>query len=138
MKRVLVAGSTGYLGGFVCRELAARGLIGPGTNRVNPIHGADLAVVCADAIESGETEIAVGDPQIMTWQEVAQIAFEVLRRPAKVTSVPAWLMWTVVRLTRLVNRHQGELLAFFATMAMSDIVAPPTGTRTLARHFEGN
>lgn len=23
--RVLVAGSTGYLGGFVCRELAARG-----------------------------------------------------------------------------------------------------------------
>ena len=25
MKRVLVAGSTGYLGGFVCRELAARG-----------------------------------------------------------------------------------------------------------------
>jgi uncharacterized protein YbjT (DUF2867 family) len=25
MKRILVAGSTGYLGGFVCRELRARG-----------------------------------------------------------------------------------------------------------------
>jgi len=25
MKRILVAGSTGYLGGFVCRELEARG-----------------------------------------------------------------------------------------------------------------
>ena len=25
MKRILVAGSTGYLGGFVCRELKARG-----------------------------------------------------------------------------------------------------------------
>ena len=38
-------------------EMARKGrvwLIGSGANRVNPIHGADLAVVCADAIESRE------------------------------------------------------------------------------------
>ena len=101
-------------------EMARKGrvwLIGSGTNRVNPIHGADLAVVCADAIESADREIAVGGPQVMTWREVAQLAFEVLDQPAKVTCIPVWLMWLVVRLVRLFNRHQGELLAFFTTMA---------------------
>ena len=120
-------------------EMARQGrvwLIGAGTNRVNPIHGADLAVACADAIERGETEITVGGPQTMTWREVAKLAFTALRRPTKVTYVPEWLMWTVVRAARLFNRHQGELLAFFTTMATTDVVATPTGSRTLARHFE--
>jgi len=29
----------------------------------------------------------------------------------------------------------GDLLAFFTTMATSDVVAPPNGTRTLEAHF---
>ena len=121
-------------------EMACKGrvwLIGSGTNRVNPIHGADLAVVCADAIESADREIAVGGPQVMTWHEVAQLAFEVLDQPARVTCIPVWLMWPVVRLVRLFNRHQGELLAFFTTMATTDVVAPETGTCTLKQHFQG-
>jgi uncharacterized protein YbjT (DUF2867 family) len=120
-------------------EMARRGrvwLIGSGKNGVNPIHGADLAVVCADAIESGDTEIAVGGPQVMSWREVAELAFEVLDRPAKVTCVPQWVMWPIVRLLGLFNRHRGELLAFFVTMATTDVVAPPTGNRTLERHYE--
>jgi hypothetical protein len=36
---------------------------------------------------------------------------------------------------RLFSRHQGELLAFFTTMATTDVVAPPTGTHTLEAHF---
>jgi hypothetical protein len=121
-------------------DMARRGkvwLIGSGKNHVNPIHGADLAVVCADAIESSAREIAVGGPQRMTWHEVAQLAFEVLDRPPRVTSIPHWLMWPVVRLIRLFNRHQGELLAFFTTMATTDVVAPEAGTRTLEQHFKG-
>jgi hypothetical protein len=93
--------------------------------------------VCADAIESADREIAVGGPQTMTWRQVAKLAFEVLGRPAKVTCVPERLMWPVVRLIRLSNRHQGELLAFFTTMATTDVVAPRTGTRTLEQHFKG-
>jgi uncharacterized protein YbjT (DUF2867 family) len=119
-------------------EMARRGrvwLIGPGENRVNPIHGADLAVACADAMEGEETEIDVGGPQTMTWREVAELAFDVLGRPAKVTSIPPWLMWSVVRLVRLFNRHRGDLLAFFTTMATSDVVAPSSGTHTLEAHY---
>ena len=40
-----------------------------------------------------------------------------------------------VRLVRLFNRYQGELLAFFATMATADVVAPATGTHTLETQY---
>lgn len=119
-------------------EMARRGrvwLIGSGENRVNPIHGADLAVCCADAIDGDQREIEVGGPETLTWKEVAMLAFEVLDRPARVTPIPEWLMWAAVRLVRLFSRHQGELLAFFTTMATTDVVAPATGTRTLETHY---
>lgn len=130
---------TGYfsdMGDFF--EMARKGrvwLIGSGENRVNPIHGADLAAACADAIEGDATEIDVGGPQTKTWNEVAALAFEVLEKPAKVSRVPEWLMWTAIRLTKLFNRHQGDLLAFFTTMSTTDVVAPSTGTHTLDEHY---
>ncbi len=121
-------------------QMARKGrvwLIGSGEARVNPIDGADLAVACADALEGDVTELAVGGPQTLTWNEVAALAFDVLGAPALVTHIPGALMWAAVRLIRLFNRHQGELLAFFTTMATTDVVAPPTGTRTLAAHYRG-
>lgn len=130
---------TGYFSdmGEVLR-MARKGrvfVIGDGSNRVNPIHGADLAVACVDGVEGPEEEIDVGGPETMTWNEVAALAFEALDRPARISRVPAWLMWAVVRLVRVFNRHQGELLAFFTTMATTDVVAPSSGTHTLDDHF---
>jgi len=110
-------------------------LIGSGKNRVNPIHGADLAARCVDAVDGNQREIDVGGSEIMTWREVAELAFATQAKPLKVTRVPAWLMWSVVRLVRLFNRHQGELLAFFTTMATTDVVAPATGSHSLKEHF---
>ena len=110
-------------------------LIGDGTNRVNPIHGADLAVACADAVEGGASEMDIGGPEAMTWNEAAELAFDAVGRPAKITHVPERLMWFLVRLVRLVNRHQGELLAFFTTAATTNVSAPAAGSHTLARHF---
>lgn len=130
---------TGYfsdMGEFF--EMARKGrvyLVGSGDKRVNPIHGADLAVRCVDAIDATQREIDVGGPEIMTWREVAELAFATRAKPPKVTYIPAWLMWSVVRLVRVLNRHQGELLAFFTTMATTDVVAPATGSRSLKEHF---
>jgi uncharacterized protein YbjT (DUF2867 family) len=130
---------TGYFSDMgVFFEMARKGrvyLVGSGGNRVNPIHEADLAVQCADAIEGDRREIDVGGPDIMTWNEVARLAFASQDKPPKVTRIPAWLVWSAVRLVRLFNRHQGELLAFFATMGTSDVVAPAVGSHCLEEHF---
>jgi uncharacterized protein YbjT (DUF2867 family) len=133
---------TGYfsdMGDFL--QMAKKGrvyLIGRGSNRMNPIHGADLAVSCVDAMEGERQEIDVGGPEIFTYREIAQLAFQSLRKPARITAVPVWVMRSVIAVTRIFSKHQAELLAFFTTATTSDVVAPRVGTHSLEAHFESH
>jgi uncharacterized protein YbjT (DUF2867 family) len=110
-------------------------LIGQGKNKVNPIHGADLAVTCVDAAEGEQKEIDVGGPEVLTYREIAELAFQSLAKPVHITSVPVWIMKLLVVATRIFNKHQAGLLAFFTTAMTSDVVAPATGARSLTAHF---
>ncbi|MGD9367569.1 MAG: SDR family oxidoreductase [Desulfobacteraceae bacterium] len=119
-------------------EMAKKGriyLIGKGSNRMNPIHGADLAECCVGALDKEKQEIDVGGPEVMTYREIAELAFRTIGSPARITAVPVWIMKAAVTVTKLFNKHQGELLAFFITAMTSDVVAPSTGTRYLDAHF---
>jgi uncharacterized protein YbjT (DUF2867 family) len=111
-------------------------LIGRGDNRINPIHGADLAQVCVDAVDREASEIDVGGPEVFTHREIAQLALKSAGRPKRITSIPVGLMRSIVFLTRRFNRHQGELLAFFTEATTADAVAPATGSRSLGDYFD--
>ena len=130
---------TGYfsdMGQFF--DMAGKGrvyLFGPGNNRINPIHGADLAVCCVDALEGEKQEIDVGGPEVLTFREIARLALEVQGKRVKITSVPVWLMRLIITVTRIFNKRQGELLAFLITAMTSEGVAPVTGIHTLKEHF---
>jgi hypothetical protein len=67
---------------------------------------------------------------------MAELAFRTLGRPARITALPVWVMKTAVAAAKVVNKHRGELLAFFTTAMSSDVVAPTTGTRRLDAHFK--
>jgi hypothetical protein len=53
----------------------------------------------------------------------------------RIASVPVWMIRGLVSLSRVFNRHQGELLAFFTEAMTADAVAPAAGFRSLADHF---
>lgn len=119
-------------------KMARRGrvyLIGSGQNRINPIHGADLAVTCVDAADGIEKEIDVGGPEILSHREMAQVAFRSLGKKTRISRIPTLVMKSVVFGTKLFNAHQGELLAFFSTAMTSEAVAPPVGIHRLEDHF---
>jgi len=130
---------TGYfsdMGEFL--KMAKRGrvfLFGKGENRMNPIHGLDLAVSCVDAISSQDKEVNIGGPQALSYREIGQIAFESYHKPIKITSVPIWLIKIIVRITKVFNKHQGELLAFFTCAGTSDAVAPSYGSISLKEYY---
>ena len=66
--------------------------------RINPIHGLDVARACVDrhvAEVSGEWRI--GGPEILTWREVAECAFRILDRPARITVLPRVARGLLVR-----------------------------------------
>jgi uncharacterized protein YbjT (DUF2867 family) len=120
-------------------RMAKRGrvyLFGRGSNRINPIHGADLAVVCVDAIDGQRQEIDVGGPEVLMYREIAKLALQVQGKPVRISSVPVFVMKLVISTTRVFNRHQGELLAFMTAAMTSDVVAPRTGTRRLEAYFQ--
>jgi uncharacterized protein YbjT (DUF2867 family) len=102
---------------------------------MNPIHGADLAKACVAAVDAKQSEINVGGPQTMTYREVAELAFRTLGRPARMSSMPVWLVKAGTVMLKLFNRHQGELVAFFTTMMTNDMVAPAAGTHFLGDYF---
>jgi uncharacterized protein YbjT (DUF2867 family) len=110
-------------------------LVGHGTNHLNPIHGADLARVCAEALTGKDAEVPVGSPVIYNQNEVAELAFSVLGQPPRITPIPAWLASAAIGAMRRFDRHAADLLDFFATAAQHENVAPHFGTHTLEDYY---
>ncbi len=72
-------------------RMAERGrcwLVGDGRARINPISGADLAVVCADAIADGDRAVDVGGPETFTHRQVAELACDVAGSRRRVRGTP--------------------------------------------------
>ncbi len=111
-------------------------LIGNGENRINPIHGADLAKVCVDAVTDKEHEIPVGGPVTYSIRKIAELAFLTLGGKPKITRIPPWLAHLAVKLIRPFNKQMSDLAQFFITAGQNDGVAPATGTRTLKSYYE--
>ncbi len=111
-------------------------LFGDGSNRINPIHGADLAEVCAEALSSPSRRTEVGGPEVFTYREIAELAFDALQKPAKITRMPRWVVSTVVTALRWLApvRAYGPI-QFLAAAMTSDAVGEPYGQRRLAEHF---
>ena len=111
-------------------------LFGDGSNRINPIHGADLAAVCADALESAESQIDVGGPEVFTYQEIAELAFDVLEKREKITCMPKYLVSAVVGALRwLAPAKVYGPVQFMASVMTMDVIGQPHGQRRLADHF---
>jgi len=121
-------------------EMAEKGrvyLFGKGEYRANPIHGADLATLCVDAIDFDKREIDIGGPQTLSHNEIAQLAFDAVNKKAAITYIPEWLrkmvLWGVRRFTT--SRFYGPIEFFLTVMAM-DMLAPEYGSRTLQIFFK--
>ena len=111
-------------------------LLGDGANRFNPIHGADLAKVCADAANDvGNREVAVGGPDTFTYDETNLMAFEALGLPPKITHVPMWVGDAALFAIKLFNKPLGSIMSFALSVSRMDNVAPSTGTRRLKEFY---
>ena len=111
-------------------------LFGDGSNRINPIHGADLAEFCAGAMDSSAQQLNVGGPEVFTYREIAELAFDVLNQPAKITCVPKSLVSAVVGAMRwLTPAKVYGPIQFMASVMTMDVIGEEHGQQRLADHF---
>ena len=112
-------------------------LFGNGELRANPIHGEDLAVVCVEAIDGADKEIAVGGPETLSQNEIAKIAFDILGSQQKVTYIPEWLRIAILKTVKLFTSSKiyGPI-EFFMTVMAINMIAPEYGKHTIKEHFK--
>jgi uncharacterized protein YbjT (DUF2867 family) len=109
--------------------------LGDGDKRSNPIHGADLAKVCVDAIEGSDNVVEVGGPETFTYREVADMAAEVVGKKPFVAALPIWLADGLAAVTGFINRDIQDVALFASAVSKTDTLAPPHGTHKLKEYF---
>lgn len=139
--RSTVIAPTGYfsdMADFLSMAKAGRvWLFGKGLQRINPIHGADLATATYDAVERATPWLDVGGPDTFTHNDLAQLCFDVLETPARITRLPDILRRIIVRLIpRLAPRRIAGPAQFFLTAIGMNMTATQFGSRHLVDHFK--
>ncbi|WP_413702226.1 SDR family oxidoreductase [Psychromonas sp. KJ10-10] len=111
-------------------------VFGNGSIRLNPIHGADLADVCLEAVDKNEHEIDVGGPDILSVTQIVELAFEAQKRQAKVIYLPECLRKVAISTASLFPERYAGALEFFLSVSATNMIAPTYGTRTLEAYFK--
>ncbi|NTW69254.1 MAG: SDR family oxidoreductase [Chlorobiaceae bacterium] len=110
-------------------------MVGEGEKKINPIHGADLAIVCADAANGESREIPAGGPDTYTFREVMEMAFLACGKSPWITTLPMWLAEGSLAVAGLFNRNLADLLSFAVEALKFDHIAPSYGTHHLKEFF---
>ena len=120
-------------------NMAKRGkvyLFGTGEQKLNPIHGEDLAMVCLQAINSSKSEIIVGGPDVLTLNEIGEMALDALEKPVKISHLPDWTRrFTIWALRTFTSSKTYGPIEFFLTLMAEDQIAPRFGSKRLYYFF---
>jgi uncharacterized protein YbjT (DUF2867 family) len=122
-------------------QMAVRGtgwLLGDGSLRMNPIHGADLADFITQRIGDPKArgeDFPVGGPDVLTYREVLELAFRALGKEPKLRSVPMWTLKAGAPLVGLFSPMAKDVMDSFSVMTELQGTAPPHGTHHLADFY---
>ena len=114
-------------------------VIGSGENKINPIHGEDLADVCVDAVDTNKSAVEVGGPEVLRHKDIFDIAFKVCGNKSKISHFPIWMKSLMLGFMRLFTtvKIYGPI-EFFMTVLSTDMIAPKYGKLKLVDYFKDN
>jgi len=121
-------------------DMARRGrvwLIGSGQERINPIHGADLAAEAVSCFDAPGLTIAhdVGGPDVLTQRDIGELAFAALGKPTRFGHVPPALLEAVATMSAPFNVNLSTFLRMFAQLGRTDAIGSLMGSHHLADHY---
>ena len=111
-------------------------LFGSGEQKFNPIHGEDLARIIVDTIDENSKELTVGGPDILSLNDISELALKALDKPIKIVHLPDCLrkltLWFYRTFTSVKTYGPIE---FFLTLMAEDNIAPRYGRHHLKDFF---
>ncbi|WP_353499672.1 SDR family oxidoreductase [Vibrio sp. CB1-14] len=110
-------------------------LFGQDGVRVNPIHGADLARFCIEAIGRTELELAVGGPEVLSTREMIELSFSAQRTEPKIVVLPDLVRKVGLVVAKRLPEKWGGSAEFFLTKMAQDAITPRYGQQTLGDYY---
>ncbi|GGF73890.1 SDR family oxidoreductase [Wenyingzhuangia marina] len=111
-------------------------LFGNGKLKLNPIHGKDLAKEIVGTINQEKKEINIGGPDLLSQNEIAELALKAYGKPKKIVHLPDWIrkfvLWSMRTFTS--SKTYGPIEFFMTTMVM-DMKSPLFGQEHLKDFF---
>lgn len=124
-------------------DMALKGkvyLFGDGGCSINPIHGSDLAKEMIELIslEKGLfQELNIGGPVSYTQKELAELAFNALRKPIKIVYIPNFFRRLTLILGKLfIPTKIFGPIEFFLSLMSADMNAPLYGQKEITSYFD--
>lgn len=112
-------------------------LFGDGNQKFNPIHGEDLASFIYKLLHKNVNEAIVGGPDVLSLNDVGEMALQSLCKPIKITHLPDWMrkfiIWSLRTFTSVKTYGPIE---FFLTLMAEDNIAPTYGKQRLVDFFK--
>lgn len=119
--------------------MARRGVAwipGDGQATTNPVHPSEVADACLDVLGCDQDcSRQVGGPQILTRQEIVELAFRAVGTRPRILHLPQRALQVGAALLRPVHPRLSEVTDFASHALTNHFVAPPSGRRRLADHF---
>jgi len=107
-------------------------LFGSGHQKFNPIHGKDLATFIVDNVEETNKELTIGGPDVLSLNDISELALNALNKPIKIIHLPDWMrkltIWSLRTFTSVKTYGPIE---FFLTLMADDNIAPTYGAHHL-------
>jgi len=112
-------------------------LFGDGNFKLNPIDGEDLALVCVDKMVEDIKEETVGGIDILSQNELAELALKAWGKPIKISHLPDWTRRFIIWLLRTFtsSKTYGPI-EFFLTAMADDNIATQYGSKRLEDFFK--
>ncbi len=95
-------------------------LLGTGEGLINPLSAIDMGHEVARTILSASslgTEKTVGGPETFTHRQIAELAFRVLDKPAKIRQVPRLVLRSAARMIKPFHTNAHAFATFFDFIA---------------------
>jgi uncharacterized protein YbjT (DUF2867 family) len=112
-------------------------LFGDGNFKLNPIDGEDLAMVCVDKMVDGIKEETVGGIDILSQNELAELALKAWGETVKISHLPDWTRrFTIWLLRTFTSSKTYGPIEFFLTAMADDNIANQYGSKRLEDFFK--
>lgn len=110
-------------------------LVGSGLARTNPIHEADVAQACKEALSGTEETRTIGGPETFTRHRLAELPFDALGKTPQLLSLPPVALRAAVRLWKPLHPRISAVIDFGLQVTQMDVIAPRYGARRLGDYL---